>query len=419
MSKKIYFFRTILEGNKNRLRPMPFQTDDNGRTLITDLNVQADTEKRQSYPIGTIFASESIDLRTGTSQTFYAAGDIYPVSIQENDLKSPNHRPTDKMRSEYTDYMTKNGLSAETINKDAQNTQGIFSENNTQGKTLSLLQKIKNNPRFAAPTVENDGFWVNEKNWWTMILSILENDSILLTGPAGTGKTQVVKLLSEKLGLKLHIFDMGSMYDPISELLGVHRISSNGTSVFEYASFTQAIQEEGIILLDELSRATPAVNNILLPCLDDRRELPVEMAGATNKRRIKIHPKCRFIATANIGAEYTGVQGEMDRALTDRFLFVETEYMPSDKEALMLVSRYKIGKADAINIVNTANVVRNLAQSQEVQTSLTTRETIRAAIKVHQGFSAKEAMELVFLPLYSGTKADGERAVIWNAILAN
>jgi hypothetical protein len=29
------------------------------------------------------------------------------------------------------------------------------------------------------------------------------------------------------------------------------------------------------------------------------------------------------------------------------------------------------------------------------------------------------AMELTFLPLFEGTKAEGERSIVWNAILAN
>jgi DNA-binding transcriptional LysR family regulator len=162
---------------------------------------------------------------------------------------------------------------------------------------------------------------------------------------------------------------MGSMYDPISEMLGVHRIAPDGSSVFDYASFTQDIQEEGVILLDELSRATPAVNNILLPCLDSRRALPVEMAGTKDRRSIPVHPKCRFVATANIGAEYTGTN-MMDRALMDRFFPVELTYMPADNEAAVLIKRYGISMSDALNIVRTAATVRSNYAKEELGTTL-------------------------------------------------
>jgi MoxR-like ATPase len=214
------------------------------------------------------------------------------------------------------------------------------------------------------------------------------------------------------------VYDMGSMYDPISEMLGVHRIAPDGSSVFDYASFTQDIQEEGVILLDELSRATPAVNNILLPCLDSRRALPVEMAGTKDRRSIPVHPKCRFVATANIGAEYTGTN-MMDRALMDRFFPVELTYMPADNEAAVLIKRYGISMSDALNIVRTAATVRSNYAKEELGTTLSTRETLRAARMVAAGYAPVTAMELTFLPLFEGTKAEGERSIVWNAVLAN
>lgn len=416
MSKTIYFFRTVKDGSRDRLRPMPYQTDETGHPLITDLNVQADTSRRQAYPLGTVFASEMAEIRTSSNTPFYAAGDIFPVSIDRHNLQSASHEPTDEMIAAYNSYMAAN---ASRINPAGSPSTGVFGETATAGKPLSLLDKLMRNPDYEVPTLEKDGFYVSEDIWYDMMLNIIENQNTLLKGPAGSGKTELVMTACRKMGIPCRIYDMGSMYDPVSEMLGVHRIGSDGVSVFDYAQFTQDIQHEGVILLDELSRATPAVNNILLPVLDSRRRLRVEMAGAHNAREIPVHPKCRFIATANIGAEYTGVQGEMDRALLDRLYPIELDYMPGDKETQMLTLRFKIARADALNIVNTAATVRNIAAKEELSVSVSTRETIMAARKVRQGYSAQQAMEKVFLPLYSGTKAEGERAVVWNAILAN
>ena len=113
----------------------------------------------------------------------------------------------------------------------------------------------------------------------------------MIIGPTGTGKTELVMLACRKLGIECNVYDMGSMYEPISGLLGVHRLKKGGESVFDYAKFTQDIQKPGVILLDELSRAPVTTNNILFPCLDTRRMLPVEMAGGEDLRAIKVHPK--------------------------------------------------------------------------------------------------------------------------------
>ena len=409
----IYLLRTVMDGGRSRLRPMPYQADPSGRDIIPDLNVQANTAIRSAYPVGTVFASETLELRTRSLTPFYSAGDIFPVSIDTKDIVDASHTPTTEMLDAYNDYMANHR-----VNDAGAPSTGIFNEDGVAAKPMTLLDKIRKNPRYAVPTIAQDGFWVREDNWYLLLVNLLQQENTLFTGPSGTGKTELVLTACRKLGLPCHVYDMGSMYDPISEMLGVHRIAPDGSSVFDYASFTQDIQEEGVILLDELSRATPAVNNILLPCLDSRRALPVEMAGTKDCRSIPVHPKCRFVATANIGAEYTGTN-MMDRALMDRFFPVELSYMPEDSEVAVLVNRYGIPMTDAMNIVKAADAVRSNYNKEELGTTLSTRETLRAARMVSAGYPAMTAMELTFLPLFEGTKAEGERSIVWNAILAN
>ena len=414
MSQKFYFFRTIQEtATRNRLRPLPKQTLDNGENVFTNINVQASTEMRSSYPIGTVFGSEKLEIRVGGATPFYQTGDIYPVSIPEGNLKSLDHRPSDEMRSAWNIFSSAN---EDDINKNAQQQPGVF---NTSSKPLSPLEKIQCNPKYAMPTVDKDGFWVDEDKWWSLMLDIIDNQPVFLKGPAATGKTELCILACKKLGIDYQIFDMGSMYDPISELLGVHRIGKNKESVFEYSSFAKAIQRKGVIILDEITRAAPTVANILLPVLDSRHELPVEMAGEHDARRIKVNPECRFIATGNTGAEYTGTfnQGELDVALKTRFRLDEINYMPVEEEVKMYVKRFGIGRADATNIVNTIDAIRSIYANGDISRSISTREGLQAAKKVQQGYTAKKAMEMVFLPGYEGSLSEGERSIIYQRIL--
>jgi nitric oxide reductase NorQ protein len=233
----------------------------------------------------------------------------------------------------------------------------------------------------------------------------------MMVGPSGTGKTELVLLACKKLGLECNVYDMGSMYDPVSGLLGVHRLQKGGESVFDYAKFTQDIQKPGVILLDELSRAPVTTNNILFPCLDSRRMLPVEMAGGEDLRSIQVHPDCVFVATANVGAEYTGTMS-LDRALVGRFFPLELDYMPLDCEVKVLSKRCGIRQEDAENIASVAGTVRSLYGKQEISCTISTRETLAAARLVADGWTSLEAMELTFLPLFEGTRTEGERGVI-------
>jgi MoxR-like ATPase len=255
---------------------------------------------------------------------------------------------------------------------------------------------------------------MKEEDWGLLARNVKRHINTMILGPAGSGKTSCVKILCERLGIKLHIFDMGSMMDPISSLLGVHRLEA-GASIFDYAKFTQVIQEPCVILLDELSRAPQSAMNILFPCLDDRRSLSVEIACGKGIREIKIHPDVSFIATANVGAEYSGTNS-MDRALVNRFFTLELGYIPEKEESAVLCNRTGIAEDISKLIVKIANNIRSLSSKQEVSTCPSIRETLMVAELVADGWELRQAMQMVYLPLYEGTKSEGERGTIFKTL---
>ena len=408
---KYYFFKTVRDGSRNRLNPLPFQTGADGTALIQKLNTQVAAggmKLREAYPIGTVFCSSMCELSARAGTPYYCAGDIYPILEGNSNYDFNLPTPTKEMLDAWSDYK-------QVAKQEA--AQTLFAGQNapTAPKKLSLLDKIRSDKRYAVPQVDKDGFFVKESDWYLLIRNILTRTATMLTGPSGSGKTELVSLAGKKLGLEVNVYNMGTMIDPISGLLGVHRLVQGG-SVFDYAKFTEDIRKPGIVLLDELSRAPLTANNILLPCLDSRRELPVDIAGGNGLRNIEVHPECVFIATANIGAEYTGTS-QMDRALVDRFFMQEIEYMDADNEARVLSKRCGIENTEAKIIVETARTVRSLYAKGELSSSLSTRETLGAGRMVADGWSVLEAMERNFLPFYEGTKTEGERGVVYKTFL--
>lgn len=281
-------------------------------------------------------------------------------------------------------------------------------------KEPTLYEKLVTDKAMCAPTSDVDGFFIKQEDWSLLARNVQKHINTMILGSAGVGKTSVIKVLCDKLGLRLHIFDMGSMMDPISSLLGVHRLEAGG-SIFDYAKFTQVIQEPCVILLDELSRAPQSAMNILFPCLDDRRSLSIEIACGKGIREIKIHPEVTFIATANVGAEYSGTNS-MDRALVNRFFTLELGYIPAKEESAVLSKRTGISSADSDMIVKVAGNIRNLASKQEVSSSPSIRETLMVAELVADGWTLGQAMQMVYLPLYEGTKSEGERGTIYKTL---
>ena len=409
--EKYYFFRTVRDGSRERLRPLAGQTAHDGSVINPNFNTKGSKRMRESYPIGTVFCSKVCEQQGG----YYAAGDLFPLDINLGDYLSEMHMPTPEMVSAYREFKEHEEAPADLFSS-----AGMVIEESTveteAPKAFSMLEMLSSERRYVTPTVDSDGFSISDDNWRLLLRNILTGTNTMMIGPTGTGKTELVMLACRKLGIECNVYNMGTIFDPISELLGVHRLVV-GSSTFDYAKFAKDVQKPGVILLDELSRAPVTTNNVLFPCLDSRRVLPVDMAGGDDLRVIPLHPKCVFVATANVGSEYTGTMS-MDRALVGRFFPLELGYMESEEEKKVLVKRHGISESDARNIVTVAATVRSKHAATELSSSLSTRETLMAARLISDGWSAQKAMELTFLPLFEGTKVEGERAVVMQIILS-
>lgn len=259
--------------------------------------------------------------------------------------------------------------------------------------------------KYKKPTL-NEGFYIDDNNWNFLVRNVIRKTNTILIGPTGTGKTELVFKIAEKLNLECFVYDMGSMIDPLTDLLGSHRLK-DGSSIFDYAKFTQDIQKPGIILLDELSRAPLTTNNILFPCLDSRRALPIEIADSSGARSIKVHDDCVFIATANIGSEYSGTN-EIDAALMNRFVPLKLTYLDKTTEEKLLMKRTKINQEEAEKIVNIINDIRSAYYKNEISKSASTRESILCGQLVYDGFSIIDAITNVVCNKFSDDSFNNE-----------
>lgn len=260
-------------------------------------------------------------------------------------------------------------------------------------ETINVSLKSKIQDDYPCPGVES-GFYIEQKRWNVLVRNILKHKNTMLVGPTGTGKTDVIIRICKALNIPCRIYDMGAMMDPLTDLLGSHRLE-NGSSKFDYAKFVKDVQEPGVILLDELSRAPQMTNNILFPCLDDRRTLPIEIADSNSAREVKVHPECVFIATANIGSEYSGTN-DIDAALENRFMMIQVDYLPKTIEAKVLEIRTGCDEKSALKIASIANAIRDRYLDGSLSKTISTRETIACAEFVVDGFSILDAVNFSF-----------------------
>jgi MoxR-like ATPase len=246
---------------------------------------------------------------------------------------------------------------------------------------------------------------ISNLKWKYLVRSVLRGKNIMMTGPSGCGKTLAVQSVAGALPERpFYYFNLGATQDPRSTLIGnTHYSKDVGTFVAD-ALFVQAIQTpNAIILMDELTRANPDAWNILITVLDEnQRYLRIDEHPSTPT--IKVADGVTFIATANIGLEYTGTR-VLDRAMLDRFAaIVEMEPLAKDEEIRLLILKYPTLDTNAIMaIADIAHTTRQQVKSDDpkVSTSISSRLTVEMAGLINDGFTLEEAAEVCIYPFFS------------------
>ena len=256
---------------------------------------------------------------------------------------------------------------------------------------------------------------MSELKWKYLVRSGVRGKNIMMTGPAGCGKTMAAKSLVNSLDRPDFYFNLGATQDPRSTLIGNTHFDSKKGTYFSESHFVKAIQTpNAVILLDELSRAHPDAWNILMTVLDyGQRYLRLDEANGTDT--IKVADNVTFVATANIGNEYTSTR-VMDKALMDRFTIVEMDVLNEDDENTLL--NYMFPSVDSVllgNVAKIATLTRTEANSEtaRITSGISTRTTVELCGLLFDGFSLEEAAEVSIYPQYDNTGGvDSERTFV-------
>jgi nitric oxide reductase NorQ protein len=256
---------------------------------------------------------------------------------------------------------------------------------------------------------------MSDLKWKYLVRSAMRGKNIMMTGPAGTGKTMAAKYLVTALDRPDFYFNLGATQDPRATLIGNTHFSKEDGTYFSESLFVKAIQtENAVILLDELSRAHPEAWNILMTVLDlNQRYLRLdEKDGAPT---IKVAPGVSFIATANVGNEYTSTR-VMDRALMDRFITIEMDQLDTQMEFTLLKMKYPAADVNILlSIAEIANQTRKeISQSNpKLTNTLSTRANVEIASLIYDGFTLSEAAEVGIYPFFSNDGGvDSERTFV-------
>ena len=264
-------------------------------------------------------------------------------------------------------------------------------------------------------SLKPQGLMMNELKWKYLVRSGVRGKNIMMTGPAGCGKTMAAKALVNSLDRPDFYFNLGATQDPRATLIGNVHFEKNSGTYFSESVFVKAIQTpNAVILLDELSRAHPDAWNILMTVLDYGQRY-LRLDEANGQETIKVADGVTFVATANIGNEYTSTR-VMDKALMDRFTIVEMDVLSENEENELLTYMFPHVDSTVLgNVAKIASLTRNEANSDtaRVGSGISTRTTVELSGLLFDGFSLEEAAEVSIYPQYdSAGGVDSERTFV-------
>ena len=258
--------------------------------------------------------------------------------------------------------------------------------------------------------------FMNPLKWKYLIRNIIRGKNIMMTGPAGCGKTMAAKAAANSIeGYNMEIFNLGSTQDPRATLIGNTQFDTKHGTVFNPSPFVKAIQTPNtVIVLDEISRAHPEAHNILMTVLDAGQRY-LRLDEAANSPVVKVAEGVSFIASANIGNEYTSTR-QLDRAIVDRFTIIEMDTLTDDEETQLLQMMYPSVDAGVLsNVAKITSMTRNdlKKETPTLSNSLSTRTAVEIGSLLYDGFSLAEAAEITIYPLFDDAGgAQSERTFI-------
>ena len=337
----------------------------------------------------------TLGIGTGTRKSAYEAGEALQAYVQKNGKKVYRKVGMDVYNNLVAPMATEGG--------------GV------QFEDKSDHTAIKDFIHKGSVNLKPQELVMPDLKWKYLIRSAVRAKNIMMTGPAGCGKTMAAKSLVKALDRPDFYFNLGATQDPRATLIGNTQFDSKNGTYFSESSFIKAIKTpNAVILLDELSRAHPDAWNILMTVLDGGQRY-IRLDEAEGSPIVNVAEGVTFIATANIGNEYTSTR-VIDRAILDRFVTIEMDVLNDEQEFGLLKFMFpEVNEEDLKAVAEIAHHTRSqsMSDSGKVTAMVSTRARVEMAGLIYDGFDLFESAEISIFPFFSNDGGvDSERTYV-------
>lgn len=246
---------------------------------------------------------------------------------------------------------------------------------------ISVLDPIEGEFGSAMVPSVDPGYVFNIDLLKTVLMCLEMNMPCYLWGHMGTGKTSVYEQACA--GTKRPMIRVNhTLNTEEAHILGQH-VFRDGQTVWQPGWLSIAMRYGLVYVADEYDFAVPHVLSVYQPVLEGK-SIVVKDADP-EWRVIQPHPNFRFLANGNTNGtgDSTGIyQGTQlqNAANYERFAVVQqVEFMESNIEKRILISKTGIGSKDAEHLIRFATAIRQEVNKSTVSTPITPRSLLNAA----------------------------------------
>lgn len=260
---------------------------------------------------------------------------------------------------------------------------------------------------------------ISDLKWKYLVRAVVRSKNVMIIGPSGCAKTMAARCVANALKKDFFVINLGGTQDARASLIGNTIFKKEIGTLFHKSAFVTAITTPNtIILLDEFTRGTHDAWNILMPAIDPTQRC-LRLDEEETSSIVKVAEGVCFIATANIGNEYTATK-VLDKASARRFP-VKLEMPPLDGGQLKTLFSilFPNRNLDEEKLMNTLASISDDLISQcnmedaKISTFISPANMVEMGELVMDGFTLEEIAEAAIYPEYQDEGGVGESERIY------